>query len=935
MNLHTHTPSLTTVDPRGLAVGQVGFYRADLQPPADVRRTRQVFDMARRIVASIDPRLDRPSTTTVFSLSGQTLLSENVDAGWRLALLGEAGQALCAWDSRGTYFLTERDELMRPLAISEMLDGEPIRVVERYVYGDASESSALHNQCGVLIRRDDTAGLIAFSDYGLAGGVLLQQRRFLLELVAPDWPEALVQRDSLLEAEGYSSTTQVNASGEVIEQHDARGNRQLLSYTCAGQLAVVQLQQADSDQSQTLVSDIRYNPWGAVEHELAGNGVVSQSKYDPASGRLIRLLAKLPSGDSLQDLNHLYDPVGNILSIEDASQASSFFRNQRVDPVSRYTYDSLYQLIEATGCEVAPVAHLPGLPDLQPLPMDPAKLINYTQRFEYDAGGNLLARHHSGADTWRMAVSSNSNRSLPQRADGSLPDDAAINTAFDGNGNLKALQPGQAMTWDGRNQLSEITAVKREDGSDDSEVYRYDGDGQRVRKVRMSQTRARTLAEEVRYLPGLALHRNEATGEVWQVLTIDGSSHVIRVLHWDEGIPEDVENDQLRYCLTDHLGSSTVELDRNAKLISQEGYYPFGGTAWWAARSVVEAKYKTVRYSGKERDATGLYYYGYRYYVPWLQRWVNPDPAGDIQNFNRYGFVINSPVGKVERDGQIYEGVNDRVEEMLKSLGDVIVWRGLSELQALDSEQAQRIRIFFANNDEVFRGAIAAAQDPGWDNSAIGHRYFGYYANEAIPFVVKDWVRTQALISNYRSPEGYDKIVGVIPDRSAELASVVSGDSHGRIFLNNARLKDPALQKTIAHEFTHLGRVSGFKDHAGPKTVDNFYLDERFAVYLPMEGSNIDVASVSDHVVNGNLTQHYVEQTWTSKPHFVSQVNLLYHQPESVSDLATAVRIFNTSPHISSVMASRNADSIVEAAYGFYEAHKRFLRAQRRSIPPH
>ncbi|EGH49324.1 insecticidal toxin protein, partial [Pseudomonas syringae pv. pisi str. 1704B] len=51
-------------------------------------------------------------------------------------------------------------------------------------------------------------------------------------------------------------------------------------------------------------------------------------------------------------------------------------------------------------------------------------------------------------------------------------------------------------------------------------------------------------------------------------------------------------------------------------------------TAWWAARSAVEAKYKTVRYSGKERDTSGLYYYGLRYYAPWLQRWINPDPAG-------------------------------------------------------------------------------------------------------------------------------------------------------------------------------------------------------------------------------------------------------------------------------------------------------------------
>jgi insecticidal toxin complex protein TccC len=63
-----------------------------------------------------------------------------------------------------------------------------------------------------------------------------------------------------------------------------------------------------------------------------------------------------------------------------------------------------------------------------------------------------------------------------------------------------------------------------------------------------------------------------------------------------------------------------AQLDAQAKLVSPESYYPFGGTSWWAGRNAIEANYKTVRYLGRERDATGLYYYGLRYYAPWLQR---------------------------------------------------------------------------------------------------------------------------------------------------------------------------------------------------------------------------------------------------------------------------------------------------------------------------
>ncbi|MFJ2493842.1 hypothetical protein ACIOV9_20165 [Pseudomonas iridis] len=56
-----------------------------------------------------------------------------------------------------------------------------------------------------------------------------------------------------------------------------------------------------------------------------------------------------------------------------------------------------------------------------------------------------------------------------------------------------------------------------------------------------------------------------------------------------------------------------MELDERAKTISHEGHYPFGATAWLAAKSAIEVSYKFARYSGKEMDISGLYYYGERY----------------------------------------------------------------------------------------------------------------------------------------------------------------------------------------------------------------------------------------------------------------------------------------------------------------------------------
>jgi insecticidal toxin complex protein TccC len=151
----------------------------------------------------------------------------------------------------------------------------------------------------------------------------------------------------------------------------------------------------------------------------------------------------------------------------------------------------------------------------------------------------------------------------------------------------------------------------------------------------------------VRYLPGLEI-RTRDNGEELHVISLGNA----RCLHWTKNKPDEIDVDQLRYSLEDHLGSCVMELDQQGDLTSQEGYYPFGETAWMAARHEVEVRYRFIRYSGKEMDVSGLYYYGARYYAPWLQRWISADPAGDVDGLNLYGFVGNNPLRYFDAQGQ-------------------------------------------------------------------------------------------------------------------------------------------------------------------------------------------------------------------------------------------------------------------------------------------
>ena len=651
--MHTNTPQLAVSDSRGLPVRSVQFYRGADGQPVEARVTQHYFDKAGRLIASRDPRFSSRlkdgvcapvNLMQIVSLSGALLLSNSVDSGWRVSLNGEAGQLVDSCDGRDNPRQIEYDRLLRPLAINE--SG---RMTERFTYG--GPATAEHNQCNQLIRHDDTAGSRLLLDYGLSGRALSEKRYFLQSPDSPDWPLAEPDRDALLEPVGLQTRWAFNAQGEALAQTDANGNVHRFSHGVAGQLHAVELTLANTAQPQTLVSAIHYDAFNQVEQETAGNGVVSRYLYDQQDGRLIELSALSADGSVLQKLKYSHDPVGNILLVNDASQPDRYCDNQLIEPISHYRYDTLYQLIEASGREVRNGAsHGPALPGLQPLPaLDPCQVSNYKQNYSYDAAGNLLQMRHEGAHnfTRNMHVAPDSNRSLPED-DG----DVDFATSFDANGNLLQLVRGQVMGWDARNQLQHITTVQREDGSNDDERYVYDGQGQRCRKISTAQASGRTLINEVRYLPGLEI-RTTADGEILHVITAQAGRTSVRVLHWEAGKPGAIANDQVRYSLGDHLGSSTLELDQQGGLISQESYYPFGGTAWWAARSAVVAKYKTVRYSGKERDVSGLYYYGFRYYAPWLQRWINPDISGEDTDLNRYKMLKNNPLNHVDLKGNV------------------------------------------------------------------------------------------------------------------------------------------------------------------------------------------------------------------------------------------------------------------------------------------
>jgi RHS repeat-associated protein len=104
-------------------------------------------------------------------------------------------------------------------------------------------------------------------------------------------------------------------------------------------------------------------------------------------------------------------------------------------------------------------------------------------------------------------------------------------------------------------------------------------------------------------------------------------------------------------------GNVTYLVNSSQTLSASYRYDPYGNLI---SSSGSLASANIYRFSSKPiHAASGLYYYGERFYEPNLQRWLNRDPIGEWGGINLYGFVGNDPANKIDPLGWNEIGYQD------------------------------------------------------------------------------------------------------------------------------------------------------------------------------------------------------------------------------------------------------------------------------------
>ncbi|HBY96539.1 MAG TPA: sugar-binding protein [Chloroflexi bacterium] len=369
----------------------------------------------------------------------------------------------------------------------------------------------------------------------------------------------------------------------------------------------------------------------------AGNGVRTTYTYDPSNRRLDNLIAGAADGSPFQNVTYTYDRVGNLLTL--ANDVPVPPASQYGGPMTEtFRYDALYRLTGASGT-------YQFMPD---------KRRQYSLSLAYDSIHNLVSKQQTdqimqppGRPITQKPTTYTSAYSYggPQPHAPTHFGDRTF--TYDHNGNQTGWTNDlngtrRTIVWDEENRIQSIF------DNGQQLIYKYNDAGERVVK--------RGPLGEIAFVNPYFTIRNREIGT--KHIYADATRVVSKLVKSDDTF----EQGQFFYHSSDQ-GSINYVTDANGGIYEHLEYFPFGET--WI-HEAGDTHLTPYLFAGKEQDeATGLYYFGARYYDPRTSVWQSTDPVlddylngersggvYDASNLNLYAYSSQNPTTYIDLDGR-------------------------------------------------------------------------------------------------------------------------------------------------------------------------------------------------------------------------------------------------------------------------------------------
>ena len=427
--------------------------------------------------------------------------------------------------------------------------------------------------------------------------------------------DALSRLSKLTDPQGKAAGYTYDVLGNLASLTYPNQIRATYTYDSLGRL--LKLTQRQTTGSKAKIAEITYTydkTGRRARADLLDTSVITYG-YD-ALGQLVSEHKTAPSAP--YQISYAYDPAGNRTQlIRDGLKTD-------------YSYNSLNQLTEeaahtANSAKIKVTGRVTDAHGIKQVTVNGKKAALSGDKFTC---ANVTLKE--GANTLKVVALDRAGNAAKKSIRVAFDPVEKTLYTYDDNGNLiRKEEPGKTynLSYDALNRL------KRFKGAGLDETYQYDGEGRRT-GVKTGSTTTSYLYDGLnvileRSAAGTTTSRYirnpNAPGGIGGVISRLSASNTPSYYHYDG------------------LGSVTNLTNANGKSTQSYNYDAFGNSQGSASGN--------RRFLTKEADATGLIYYGARYYDPKIGRFISKDPLGFVDGPNVYSYVKNNPINSIDLYG--------------------------------------------------------------------------------------------------------------------------------------------------------------------------------------------------------------------------------------------------------------------------------------------
>ena len=302
----------------------------------------------------------------------------------------------------------------------------------------------------------------------------------------------------------------------------------------------------------------------------------------------------------------------------------------------------------------------------------------FDRAYEYDQIGNRKKSADGALVTNGSSATVYDTNNLNQYSQISAPSVSSVVPIYDQDGNATAyplpVDPATNATlaYDGENRLISVTTGTT------TVSYVYDSQSRRIARTEGASTTIylydgwNCIAEYTRQNSSFNLHNSHTWG-----LDLSGSLQgaggvggLLATTKFPLPLGDGQGESAAYYATYDGNGNISEYMTASGTIAAHYQYDPFGRVIIAIGSNAADFGY---RFSSKPVDlATALYYYGFRWYNPYIGRWTSGDPIGESGGLNLLAFVKNRGVSKIDILGmEPNPGVDFSQELIVKKLDEI------------------------------------------------------------------------------------------------------------------------------------------------------------------------------------------------------------------------------------------------------------------------